>query len=62
VQPPVGRSASTPVRFGSCTDSTSRPQVLVDMSTIELTAADLYDKDKVDIEQLNLDDVWTLLQ
>lgn len=32
------------------------------MSTIELTAADLYDKDKVDIEQLNLDDVWTLLQ
>lgn len=35
---------------------------LVDMSTIELRAEDLYDKDKVDIEQLNLEDVWTLLQ
>lgn len=36
--------------------------VKVDMSTIELTADDLYDKDKVDLEQVSLDDVWTLLQ
>ncbi|KAM0754842.1 plasma membrane ATPase [Meredithblackwellia eburnea MCA 4105] len=35
---------------------------LVDMSTIQLKAEDLYDKDKVDIEQVELDDVWTLLQ
>jgi H+-transporting ATPase len=35
---------------------------LVDMSTIELKAEDLYDKDKVDLEQVELDDVWTLLQ
>lgn len=35
---------------------------LVDMSTIELKAEDLYDKDKVDLELVELDDVWTLLQ
>ncbi|GAA98439.1 uncharacterized protein L969DRAFT_48289 [Mixia osmundae IAM 14324] len=35
---------------------------MVDMSTIKLTAEDLYNKDMVDIEQLNLDDVWTLLK
>ncbi|CEQ40797.1 SPOSA6832_02445 [Sporobolomyces salmonicolor] len=35
---------------------------LVDMSTIELKAEDLYDKDKVDLERVELDDVWTLLQ
>jgi len=32
------------------------------MSTIELKAEDLYDKDKVDLEQVELEDVWTLLQ
>lgn len=36
--------------------------VKVDMSTIQLTSDDLYDKDKVDLEQVSLDDVWTLLQ
>lgn len=35
---------------------------LVDMSLIQLKAEDLYDKDKVDLEQVELDDVWTLLQ
>ncbi|GAA5957364.1 hypothetical protein JCM8115_006969 [Rhodotorula mucilaginosa] len=35
---------------------------LVDMSTIQLKAEDLYDKDKVDLEQVELEDVWTLLQ
>nr|CAC59705.1 putative plasmamembrane (H+)-ATPase [Ustilago maydis] len=35
---------------------------LVDMSTIELKAEDLYDKAKVDIEAIELEDVWTLLQ
>ncbi|KAM0749736.1 plasma membrane ATPase [Meredithblackwellia eburnea MCA 4105] len=35
---------------------------LVDMSTIQLKAEDLYDKDKVDLELVELDDVWTLLQ
>ncbi|KAJ8291311.1 ATPase 4, plasma membrane-type [Rhodotorula toruloides] len=35
---------------------------LVDMSTIELKAEDLYDKDKVDLEQVEMEDVWTLLQ
>ncbi|GAB00025.1 uncharacterized protein L969DRAFT_96638 [Mixia osmundae IAM 14324] len=35
---------------------------LVDMSTIELKAEDLYDKDKVDLEQIVLEDVWALLQ
>lgn len=32
------------------------------MSQIQLTAQDLYDKDKVDLEQVGLEDVWTLLQ
>lgn len=35
---------------------------LVDMSQIQLKAEDLYDKDKVDLEQVELEDVWTLLQ
>jgi len=35
---------------------------LVDMSEIQLKAEDLYDKDKVDLEQVELEDVWTLLQ
>ncbi|KAF5378809.1 hypothetical protein D9615_006998 [Tricholomella constricta] len=34
----------------------------VDMSTIELKAEDLYDKDKVDLETIVIDDVFTLLQ
>ncbi|KAG5644206.1 hypothetical protein DXG03_008869 [Asterophora parasitica] len=34
----------------------------VDMSTIELKAEDLYDKDKVDLETILIDDVFTLLQ
>ncbi|KAM0787145.1 hypothetical protein ACM66B_006396 [Microbotryomycetes sp. NB124-2] len=39
-----------------------KKHALVDMSTIQLTAEDLYDKEKVDLEQVVLDDVWTLLQ
>lgn len=35
---------------------------LVDMSTIELKADDLYDKEKVDLESIELEDVYTLLQ
>lgn len=34
----------------------------VDMDTIELTAEDLYDKDKVDLETIVIDDVFKLLQ
>ncbi|KAJ6536698.1 hypothetical protein DFH09DRAFT_1249792 [Mycena vulgaris] len=34
----------------------------VDMSTIELTAEDLYDKEKVDLETLVIDNVFKLLQ
>jgi len=34
----------------------------VDMNTIQFTAADLYDKDKVDIEHIVMEDVLTLLQ
>ncbi|CAE6447415.1 unnamed protein product [Rhizoctonia solani] len=34
----------------------------VDMAQIELKAEDLYDKDKVDLETVVLDDVFTLLQ
>lgn len=34
----------------------------VDMSTIELKAEDLYDKEKVDLETIVIDDVFTLLQ
>jgi len=32
------------------------------MSTIELKAEDLYDKEKVDLETIVIDDVFTLLQ
>ncbi|KAG0150766.1 hypothetical protein CROQUDRAFT_676579 [Cronartium quercuum f. sp. fusiforme G11] len=35
---------------------------LVDMKTIQLCAEDLYDREKVDLEQVILEDVWTLLQ
>ncbi|KAH6896302.1 plasma membrane ATPase [Coprinopsis sp. MPI-PUGE-AT-0042] len=34
----------------------------VDMNTIELTADDLYDKEKVDLETIVIDDVFKLLQ
>jgi H+-transporting ATPase len=34
----------------------------VDMNTIELKAEDLYDKEKVDLETIVIDDVFTLLQ
>ncbi|KAH8918110.1 plasma-membrane proton-e [Atractiella rhizophila] len=35
---------------------------LIDISRIELKAEDLYDKEKVDLEQVGMDDVWQLLQ
>ncbi|OAV99423.1 H+-transporting ATPase [Puccinia triticina 1-1 BBBD Race 1] len=35
---------------------------LVDMKTIQLNAEDLYDREKVDLEQVELEDVWQLLQ
>lgn len=50
-------------RFDKTFEEKEGPKhALVDMSTIELTAEDLYDKDKVDLEQVGLDDIWTLLQ
>ena len=50
-------------RFDKTFEEKAKPKhALVDMSTIELKAEDLYDKDKVDLEQVELDDVWTLLQ
>lgn len=50
-------------RFDKTFEEKEAPKhALVDMSTIELKAEDLYDKDKVDLEQVELDDVWTLLQ
>lgn len=44
-------------------DDTVEPKhALIDMSKIDLTAEDLYDKEKVDISTVELSDVWTLLQ
>jgi H+-transporting ATPase len=43
-------------------DETEATQAKVDMSTIELKAEDLYDKEKVDLETILIDDVFTLLQ
>ncbi|TFK21807.1 plasma-membrane proton-e [Coprinopsis marcescibilis] len=37
-------------------------KAMVDMDTIELTAEDLYDKEKVDLETIVIDDVFKLLQ
>ncbi|PPQ97634.1 hypothetical protein CVT26_002541 [Gymnopilus dilepis] len=37
-------------------------KALVDMDTIELKAEDLYDKEKVDLETIVIDDVFKLLQ
>lgn len=50
-------------RFDKTFEEKEKPKhALVDMSTIELKAEDLYDKDKVDLEQVELDDIWILLQ
>jgi len=46
--------------FGHETDGPTK--ALVDMSTIELKAEDLYDKEKVDLETIFIDDVFKLLQ
>ena len=43
-------------------DADRQHHALVDMSLIELKAEDLYDKEKVDLEQIDLPDVWQLLQ
>nr|CAA05841.1 plasma membrane (H+) ATPase [Uromyces viciae-fabae] len=43
-------------------DEIKGTSALVDIGTIQLTAEDLYDKDKVDLEQVHLEDVWKLLQ
>ncbi|KAH9824910.1 hypothetical protein DFH28DRAFT_10109 [Melampsora americana] len=43
-------------------EETSATRCLVDMKTIQLCAEDLYDREKVDLEQVQLEDVWTLLQ
>ena len=52
-----------PGRFDKTFESEEKPvHALVDMSLIQLKAEDLYDKDKVDLEQVELDDVWALLQ
>ena len=39
-----------------------RTDAKVDMSQIQLRAEDLYDKDKVDLETIVVDDVFKLLQ
>lgn len=50
-------------RFDKTFETENKPQhALVDISEIQLTAADLYDKDKVDLENVELGDVWQLLQ
>ncbi|KAH9824918.1 H+-transporting ATPase [Melampsora americana] len=43
-------------------EETSATRCLVDMKMIQLCAEDLYDREKVDLEQVQLEDVWTLLQ
>ncbi|CAK5274888.1 unnamed protein product [Mycena citricolor] len=43
-------------------DEVKATHALVDMSTIELKAEDLYDKEKVDLETIVIDDVFKLLQ
>ncbi|KAJ7923402.1 hypothetical protein B0H13DRAFT_69530 [Mycena leptocephala] len=43
-------------------DEEKATQANVDMSTIELKAEDLYDKEKVDLETIVIDDVFKLLQ
>jgi len=46
--------------FGHETEGPTK--ALVDMDTIELKAEDLYDKEKVDLETIFIDDVFKLLQ
>ncbi|KAI7946716.1 hypothetical protein MJO29_011243 [Puccinia striiformis f. sp. tritici] len=56
-------ASKKPGRFDKTFESEEKPvHALVDMSQIQLKAEDLYDKDKVDLEQVELDDVWALLQ
>ncbi|KAF8905185.1 plasma membrane ATPase [Gymnopilus junonius] len=43
-------------------DNEGPTKALVDMDTIELKAEDLYDKEKVDLETIVIDDVFKLLQ
>ncbi|KAF9478977.1 plasma membrane ATPase [Pholiota conissans] len=43
-------------------DEEGPSKALVDMDTIELKAEDLYDKEKVDLETIVIDDVFKLLQ
>jgi len=43
-------------------DEVEETHAKVDMSTIELKAEDLYDKEKVDLETIVIDDVFKLLQ
>ncbi|KAI9605604.1 hypothetical protein KEM48_002058 [Puccinia striiformis f. sp. tritici PST-130] len=43
-------------------EETSATRCLVDIQTIQLNAEDLYDREKVDLEQVELEDVWVLLQ
>lgn len=43
-------------------DNDGPTKALVDMGTIELKAEDLYDKEKVDLETIVIDDVFKLLQ
>ncbi|KAG0145691.1 hypothetical protein CROQUDRAFT_45420 [Cronartium quercuum f. sp. fusiforme G11] len=63
VAPPQTQEAKKPGRFDKTFESEEKAvHALVDMSQIQLKAEDLYDKDKVDLEQVELDDVWTLLQ
>lgn len=60
---PNGQQPKAPGRFDKTFETDEKAvHALVDMSLIQLKAEDLYDKDKVDLEQVELDDVWTLLQ
>ncbi|KNE99542.1 hypothetical protein PSTG_07256 [Puccinia striiformis f. sp. tritici PST-78] len=43
-------------------EEASATRCLVDIQTIQLNAEDLYDREKVDLEQVELEDVWVLLQ
>ncbi|OAV95125.1 H+-transporting ATPase [Puccinia triticina 1-1 BBBD Race 1] len=58
---------NTPVKAARNFDKTfeeekAATKCLVDMKTIQLNAEDLYDREKVDLEQVELEDVWQLLQ
>lgn len=50
-------------RFDKTFEEEGKPvHASVPMDQIELKAEDLYDKDKVDLEQVEMGDVWQLLQ